>query len=240
MGPADADLVSASHATGLQPACPEDQPPPAGRSATHVALGDVSALEPLRLGRDDRGDREWLSQQAVRTAFTAHTSITTSHSLRNTGYLAEGLRGSVTREGMGTHGTRVCAAGLARVRTEGRERSREPRRGRTPSRGAQAKHRLGAEAAGRHPHLQRRLGSPSRHRQQALPLRQTRLSENWPVSMAVPPGAARKQCRSQARPRGGGSRHLTCPHTRPAGPQDHVSGVGSVRTGAAVSSRHLA
>ena len=42
------------------------------------------------------------------------------------------------------HGACVCAAGLASVRTEGRERPRKPRQGRAPGRSAQAKHRHGS------------------------------------------------------------------------------------------------
>lgn len=59
VGPADADLVSASHTAGSRPACPEDQLPPTGRSATcavprgvgrHVCAGNCRDLAKMTVG----------------------------------------------------------------------------------------------------------------------------------------------------------------------------------------------
>ena len=72
------------------------------------------------------------------------------------------------------HGACVCAAGLASVRTEGRERPRKPRQGRAPGRSAQAKHRRLPDGA----HTCRDAwAAPHGTANRPLPTARTRLSE---------------------------------------------------------------
>lgn len=152
----------------------------------------------------------------------------------------------MTQEGTWVHSTRLCAASLASMRADGRERPRKQSWGRAPGRSVQAKHRH--VSGGCRCHQRRKMPTPAETLGQLLMASSTgpcprgnstfrrkltckhgcstRCSGKGAQNSATDPvtNNAEVSPHGQPHPRGVGRGPLTCPHTPGWNSRPHIGG----------------